>query len=166
MSSQIIEIYEALAAKSVTVVNSVAYKDVTPAVKNLDELPANADAAKLPCRLLLPMGNETEQDHQLQVITFGGEPASIYTWKITDLLLWRKVTDGLGLSSVAGDLMRYSAAYLDMLRTFRYPLNSATGYPVLNAARVRRGAFQYPSGEGMPWYFGVEVVLTIDEEVE
>ena len=166
MSSSVLEIYDALAAKTVSVASSVAYGTVTPQVKNLDDLPERVESSMLPCRLLLPLGGITEQDHSIQADVFGDNPASTYTWKITDLLLWRETELGTGIASVASDLIAYTGAYLDMLRSFRYPTtqDADTNQSVLVSARVLRGQFEYPARSGN-WYTGVECVLTIEEYV-
>lgn len=162
-NTSILDIYDAFAAKDVTVAGSVAYQTITTNVKNLTELPEVADTAMLPLRLLLPLGTETEQDHSESFVSFGNNALTEMTWKITDLCLWRRVTDGIGLASVAPDLVKYTAAYMNMLRGFRYP-TSQPDYndSIVVGARASRGAFEYPTGSGM-WYHGVECVVTILE---
>ncbi len=161
--TSILDIYNAFAAKNVSVPDSAAYGTKTVNVKNLTALPDEVQSAMLPMRLLLPLGPETEQDHTETFAAYGNNALTELIWKITDLCLWRKVGEGIGFQSVAPDLVKYTAAYLNMLKAFRYPTETPTyNDSIVTGARVSRGFYEYPAGSD-DWYYGVECIVTVLE---
>lgn len=153
MASQIINIYNALDAVSVTV------KGKTPKVYDLEELPESIHTAQLPCRLLLPVGNDNAGEGR------DGEFIAIGTgitvnWTVKDLMLWKPSEQGRGLSDFAPVLVEYCGLYADAMRSFKCPYaNSA-----LESFSMMPGMYEYPVGSGN-WYAGVMCYLQIKEVI-
>lgn len=150
MSSAIASIYSALAAKTVTV------GTVTPTIYSLASIPHNAATAILPCRMLLPMGNNPTGGDGFRFIAMGS--SAKVEWQVIDLLLWEASSQGRGIEDVAPDLLAYCGAYVDMLRTFTAP----TAQSHLVSANCVPGMYQYPAGAGNS-YFGVLCTLVVEE---
>lgn len=148
--SNLLAIYTALAAKPVSV------GAVTPTVKTLATLPDKIESAQCPTRLLLPIGAGRGEGRAFSFVTIGTTAKP--TWHITDLLLWRVAPEGLGLQTVAEDLVKYCAAYAEMLRSFRNPATQC----VLKESNLSIGKYEWPAGSGQ-WFFGVECTLDVDE---
>lgn len=150
MSSAIASIYSALASQSVTVDTK------TPTVYSLAAIPKHVDTAILPCRLLLPMGNNPTGGDGFGFIAVG--TSAKVNWQIVDLMLWEVEAQGLGIEDFAPDLVAYCGAYLDKMRTFKAP----TSQSHLVSVNCAPGMYQYPSQLGKS-YFGVLCTLTVEE---
>jgi len=155
-ASVIRTIYSTLASKTISVTNSVAYGTKTPPVFDLDALPDYVDSAKLPCRLLLPFGTAKAEGRDVHFIALGN--TNKVTWRVIDLLLWRQVEEGIGVNSVAADLMTYCAQYIAMLRANR----SLVAQTVIKSVNLTPDMWEYPLGSGI-FFWGVECALDIDE---
>lgn len=158
--SQIRTVYANLAAQSVTFTKE-AGGTVTVAARDLHQLPnAALQAADAPVRLLLPYSNATE--------TRDGMFASLDTvgrgeWYIADLLLWKPGALGAGIAEVAADLVRYQAAYAEMLRGFRdCGIVGGNSDVELLGWRFVPGLYDWPIG-GNVWWQGVMIVLQVLE---
>jgi hypothetical protein len=155
-ASQIRTIYSTLATKTIQVESSVAYGTTTPQIFDLNALPDYVDSAKLPCRLLLPFGTAKAEGRDVHFIALGNTAKA--TWHVIDLLLWRPVEEGIGVNSVAADLMTYCAQYVAMLRANR----SLVSQTVIKSVNLTPDTWEYPLGSGV-FYWGVECALDIDE---
>lgn len=151
-------IFAALAAKTIQVPNSVVYGTITPTVYDVDALPPKADSAQLPARWLLPFGVFPTEARDFHFIALGSTTKA--TWQISDLLLWRATSLGLGLSSDAADLVTYAGLYADMLRAFRKPL--ANGQAYIESVQIAIGIYEYPVQSGN-FFYGCSCVLNIPE---
>lgn len=158
-ASVIRTIYATLASKAVTVSDSVAYGTKTPPVFDLAALPDYVDSAKLPCRLLLPFGTAKAEERDVHFIALGNTVKA--TWHVIDLLLWRPVEEGIGINSVAADLMTYCAEYVAMVRAARGGTNFVT-QTVIKSVNLTPDTWEYPPGSGT-FFWGVECALDIDE---
>ena len=156
--SKIRDVFTALAAKSITVSNSVAYGTVTPQVFDLHQLVPNPESARLPARWLLPFGVFPVEAKDYHFIALGNTVKM--NWQISDLLLWRSMQLGQGLGSDAADLVNYAGLYADMLRTFRKPV--ATGQAYIESVNIAIGIYQYPA-QSEQYYYGCSCVFTIPE---
>lgn len=150
--SAILDIYTALAAKTVTI------GGVTPTVYSLASLPASAETAITPCRLLLPVGDSANEGREFGFIAIG--TTVTVDWQIKDLLLWQSTGQGTGLSGFASDLVEYAGLYADMLRTFKAPSTQSN----LQSANILPGVFEYPASSGR-FYTGVLCTLTVHEVI-
>ena len=153
MASQITNIYNALDAVTITV------GSVTPTSYDLDELPESIHTAQLPCRLLLPVGNDNAGEGRDGEFIAIGTGITI-NWTIKDLLLWQVSEQGRGLSEFAPKLVEYCGKYADAMRSFKCPYaNSA-----LESFSMMPGMYEYPAGSGN-WYAGVMCYLQIKEVI-
>jgi hypothetical protein len=155
MSSQLAAIYAALAAQIVTV------GTVPVSAQSGAALSDSVESAQLPVRLLLPVGGKAAGSLQ-GVKTFGGggkTPVLTVDWTLTDLLLWRAIGAGVGLTDLAPELISYCAAYLSVVGPLRTPTWSVTGitFPAI-------GGLEWPA-QSDRWYSGVQAQLTIREIV-
>lgn len=148
--SVIRDIYSYLAGQVISVAG------IIPQAFDLSQLPNTVETAILPCRLLTPMSPKGEaRDGQFIAL---GQLTSV-TWRLTDLMLWRAVASGIGLEDIAGVLVDYADAYLDMIRHHRSMGQAqchVTGY------RFVYGTFEWPDQSGR-WYDGVSCELDIEE---
>jgi hypothetical protein len=151
--SQITDIYTALEAIAVTTTSGK-----TPKVYNLEDLPKNADTARLPARLLLPVGNTPGEGREGQFIAIG--TSMTVTWQIADLMLWQASEQGIGLPEFAPELVDYAGKYLDAMRTFKCPTSNSA----LERVTVTPGIYEWPSGSGK-FYSGVLCQLEILEHL-
>jgi hypothetical protein len=156
--SEIRDIFTALAAKTIQVESSKAYGTVTPQIFDLHQLPASAESAKLPARWLLPFGVFPTEAREYHFVALGS--TTKVTWQISDLLLWRSVELGLGLSSDAVDLVNYAGLYADMLRTFRRPVANSQTY--IESVNLAIGIYEYPAQSGH-FFYGCSCVFHIPE---
>jgi hypothetical protein len=160
LTGQLVEIIQALAAMQVTVPGSIAYHgDKTPNVFALGTLPNTMPDAKLPARLLRMM-RSTDAGAQSFTLVFGNDNSARVPWRIYDVLLWRKLSQGLGLGSHEADLVKYASAYMDKLKTIPAP---TTRSRIINA-QVIVAEINFPL-ESDYWYAGVEVALDIEERL-
>lgn len=148
--SAILDIYAALAAKTVTADSK------TPTVYSLASLPSSVETAQLPCRLLLPVGDNSNEGRDIGFIAIG--TTATVNWQVKDLLLWQSTGQGIGLSGFASQLVEYAGAYVDMIRSFKQP----STYSNLESVNILPGIFEYPSAGGI-FYAGVMCTLTIHE---
>lgn len=134
---------------------------IAPAVRDLDALRNSESSAELPLRLLLPVS-------QLDGGAFGFPTycgTAELTWNITDLMLWRAIAQGMGLTDAAEDLVLYAAAYADAVLAMRDGLPEALVSMDLTNARIQPGVFEFPRGSGVR-YLGVECTLVFTERLE
>lgn len=152
--SQLTTIFSALAATTIT----VGITSIT--ALNGATLPDSVESAQLPIRLILPVGGKasgtvaTPRTFKTSA-TEGG--VLVVDWTISDLLLWRALGAGIGLTDLAPDLIAYMAAYMAVvapLRTSRWSLTGIT-FPVI-------GGLEWPASSDR-WYSGVQASLTIRE---
>lgn len=148
--SIITSIYAALAAAPVTV------NGVTPTAYTPDTLPASAETATLPCRVLDPFN--VGDDGQYSFVAYG-TTATVH-WTIVDLMLWEQVGQTRGPLDVALSLAAYCGAYAEMLRTHRGIVPG--GQAAIQQATPRIGVYEWPRGSTV-MYYGVEVTLSIEE---
>jgi hypothetical protein len=155
MTSQLATIYSTLAGQVITV-GSVGVTALSGA-----DLPDSIESAQLPIRLLLPVGGKAAGTLQ-GFRTFGGggqTPVLTIDWILTDLLVWRALGAGVGLTDLAPELIAYCAAYLSVLgpmRTAKWSVTDVT-FPVI-------GGFEWPP-QSDRWYSGVQAQLTVREIV-
>lgn len=152
--SKLIDIYDAIEAKTVTTTSGK-----TPTVYNLDALPKSISTAILPCRLLLPIGNESGDGREGKFVAIG--TSMTVDWQINDLMLWQSSQQGLGLEEFAPEIMDYCAKYMDMVRTLKAPTTTDTS---LELVSVTPGMYEWPIGSGK-WFSGVLCQLTIKEHL-
>jgi hypothetical protein len=148
--SDIRNIYNALEAVNVTDGSD------TIVCYDLDELPKAIDTAILPCRLLLPVGNNPGEGREGVFIAVG--TTMTINWQISDLMLWEASEQGRGLSEFAPELVSYCGRYLDAMRTFRQPYGSSA----LESVEMIPGMYEWPIGSGR-YYSGVLCQLIIRE---
>ena len=149
--SEITAIYDALEALTVKTT-----KNITPTVYNLDTLPKSMSTAKLPCRLLLPVGNNPGEGRDASFIAIGTHMT--ITWQISDLLLWQASGQGIGLPEFSVELVDYCGKYLDKMRTFRCPTTNSA----LERVNMTPGIYEWPTASGT-YYSGVLCQLEIKE---
>lgn len=153
--SDILAIYKHLAGDAIR--DALTVSDITPDVYNLAQLPDAVEDVMLPCRLLLPMQPRGEgRDWSFLAL---GNTAKL-TWRITDLMLWRRAESGIGLEDIAETLIRYAAAYAEMLRAHR---SMGQTQAHVTGARIVYGTFNYPDSDQGIAYDGCAVELDIEE---
>lgn len=145
-------VFTNLAALSVTV------GSVTPQAFDLTAIPLDVNAAKLPCRILLPLGAEAMQGHTFTFTEFLNSGSAEAMWHITDLCLWASASAGRGLLTHAANLASYAAAYLEVLRTNW----QIAAYCQIMGASFQLGTYEFPVGSGQ-FYFGVECTIDVQE---
>jgi len=150
--SSVLEMYANLVAQDV----SIGGKVVT--AYNLESLPPSINTAKLPCRLLLPVGDMSTEGRDATFIAIGN--TITVDWQIKDLMLYRPLGQGIGLHTFAGELVEYAGAYMDMAREFRAP----SIFSSLESANALPGIYEYPAGSGN-LYAGVLCTLLIHEVI-
>jgi len=149
--SVILNVYSALKAKTVTTTS-----EITPVVYDLDELPESITSAHLPCRLLLPLGDNPGEGREGMFIAIG--TTMVIVWRVNDLMLWQASEQGLGLREFAPELVDYCGKYLDAMRSFKCPYSNTA----LESVNMVPGEFEWPSGSGR-YYAGVLCQLSIRE---
>lgn len=152
--SVITSIYAAIAAKTVTTT-----KGVTPTTYDLDELKNSVDTAITPCRLLLPIGDDTPGDGREGAFVAIGTSMTI-VWQINDLMLLKPTEQGLGLKDFAYELVDYCGKYLDAMRDLKCPVANTS----LESVRMLPGIYEWPMGSGRN-YSGVLCQLSIREHL-
>ena len=135
--SVITQVYDALSDVVVTTTGGV-----TPRAYDLHELPQSVNTAQLPCRLLLPVGNEPGEGREGTFIAVG--TSMVIIWTINDLMLWQPINQGLGLKEFAPELVDYCGKYWDMVRTFRCPATNTA----LESANMTPGVYEWPISSG------------------
>ena len=156
-SSTVLAIYDAI--KAVT----VQYNGANPNVYDLDQIPANADTARIPARILLPFGNffESGRISETRMVTIHGDIMGVQ-WLLRDLLLVRPLAQGEGVYTVADDLVAYAGAYVAAFVNRTGNKRALTDQAWLDNITATPGIYEYPEGSGRA-YFGVNCVLTIRE---
>lgn len=150
--STISAMYTNLAAQSVKIGTN------TVTVYGLSALPMNIPTAKLPCRLLLPVGDMANEGRNAEFIAIGD--TITVDWQIKDLMLYKPLSQDIGLSAFAPVLVDYAGAYMDMIRAFRAPSNTSH----LETVSVMPGIYEYPAGSGNQ-FAGVMCTLLIREVI-
>ena len=152
--SQLATIYSTLAATPITV------GAVAVAALNGATLPDSVESAQLPVRLILPVGGKASGTVQTPrtfktSTTQGG--VLVVDWTLSDVLLWRALGAGVGLTDLAPELIAYMAAYMAVVAPLRTPRWSVTNiaFPVI-------GGLEWPASSDR-WYSGVQATLTIRE---
>lgn len=153
MSSNILTIYDELAASTVVVGGT------TLQVKDADELPNRVNDADLPVRLLTPLselGADGGSSDTVWLAQLGSGIRQI-RWIIHDIMLWQPIALDVGVKAWAKELLAYQAQYYVMLETLS--LSGVVGLNVSTSAQV----IEYPAMSGN-FYAGVRATLTIDEK--
>lgn len=162
MASQLTSIVAAVAALSVTVPSSVAYNgDKTPQALYLDTLPNGAPDAKLPARLIR-MLRATDPAAQAFTVIFGNDNTARVNWRVYDVLLWRKLAQGLGVGSHEADLVKYAQKYADALQTLPATLGALRAQ--ITGVTMAIAEINFPLGSDF-WFAGVEIALDIEERL-
>jgi len=164
MASQLRTIYTNLADQVVSFTRENGTAAAIGA-RDLHELKNAVQAADAPVRLLLPFSVYTEgREGQFASL----DSVNRQDWYIVDLLLYKNAPLGASIADIAPDIIRYQAAYLDMLRGFRDCVIVGGGSDVeLLGWRVLPGVFRWPVDsldEGARWY-AVMVTLQVMEIV-
>ena len=150
--SVITQVYDALSDVVVTTTGGV-----TPRTYDLHELPQSVSTAQLPCRLLLPVGNEPGEGREGTFIAIGTGMTII--WTINDLMLWQPINQGSGLKEFASELVDYAGKYIDAMRTFgKCPYADTT----VESVSISPGIYEWPASGGTN-YAGVMCQLQIRE---
>lgn len=153
MSSNILTIYDQIAATSITV-NGTA---VT--VKDADQLPNRVASADLPIRLITPISGFGVEGAQTDSVWAGGSGSTVrqVEWQIFDVMLWKPIALDVGVKAWAKELLAYSREYFDMLEDL-----TLTGAVYLDA-NLTHSVIEYPLLSGV-FYAGVRATLTIREK--
>lgn len=156
-SSTVLAAYDAVKAIS------ILYDGTAPTVYDLDQIPANADSARLPARYLLPFGNffETGRIADTVMVTIPGNTVNVQ-WQIRDLLLVRAIAQGEGLYTIADKLIAYAGAYVAAIVSRNGIQRKLTTQAYIDNVTCTPGIYEYPEGGGRG-YFGVSCVLTVRE---
>jgi hypothetical protein len=158
VASDIIDIYDAIEALSVTV------DGVTPLIYDLDELPNTADTAHLPARWLFPLasfggfGRDTQA--AMRWVTLNS--ITQVTWQIRDLCLWRPTGQGIGWKTIAPTLVKYAGLYVDKMTANRQL--TIQSYIAQDGLFVQPGVIEFPDQSGRRFY-GINAQLTVIEHV-
>lgn len=159
--SRLRDLYRLLATRLVSWSSPTLGQVVEPPTRDLDHLRNFESSAELPVRLLLPVsaleGTNTE------FITYCNTMTA--TWRVTDLMLFRPLAQGMGLQDAAEDLVLYAAAYTAALPGLRYALRDDENTFDLTSTTMQPGVFEFPRGSGTR-YLGVECALTFTETLE
>jgi hypothetical protein len=145
MTTSISAIYSAVASLAPKV-NSKTIK-----VYPLTALPNSVPSSALPARLLLPVG--AGEGGSTNVTLLEDDNHALVSWTISDLLLYKPVAQGVGLSEVGDVLVDYCEDYLKSL------VDARLGYG-LSSVTVTPGLYQYPAGSGNE-YYGALVTLSV-----
>ena len=152
MSSQLVSIVATLAAQPVALGTGTVL-GVTGA-----DLPDSLESAQVPLRLLLPTGGRQEVAASLgKTFASGGQGVTVAEWEISDILFYRALGAGIGMTDLAPVVSGYCAAYLSIfapLRTQRWSV-TAVRFPAI-------GGFEWPLGSER-WWSGVQATVTIKE---
>lgn len=149
--SNILTAYDNLEDTTITTTSGV-----TPKVYNLGDLPDSMDTARLPCRLLLPLGNTPGEGRDGSFLGIGS--SATIQWTVNDLMLWKASAQGVGLREVAEDLVDYAGKYAEAMKDFKCPAADM----VLDSWVSTPGEFEWPRGSGR-FYAGVACQLVITE---
>lgn len=156
MPSQILSIYDALAAKTFTVDG----KSVT--AKDIHETPNAIESAGMPVRMLNFMDIDIDETATSDVIwgANSGSGLAVVNYRIVDKLFIAPLAQGLGSRQFATLQAQYMTDYQTMLADD----TSLSGYGV-NSMRMtcRTTPINFPIGSDR-WYFGVTMLLDIVEK--
>jgi hypothetical protein len=153
MASDLRLIYRALAAMP------VGAAGVVPTVYGYDALP-QVNTANTPARLQLPFGTHLDTSVN-KPLSFGGK--AMVMWKMTDLLLWSPIGQGV-LSDHAAALLEYVENYINALAALSFYLAIGGVGGVVEGWTIDPGIFEYPAGSGAQ-FFGVEITLSVKETI-
>jgi hypothetical protein len=161
-NSQILAIYTAIQALSITVNPGAPPVAVTPTVFGLTGTPDSVETAHLPCRILEIFDNRL-QTVQARHSTISGTvtPNMEVIWTISDLMLWCPEAQGRGVIDVAYTLVEYCGKYIDVVRSHEAIIASAS----IEDCKPIPGIFEYPTESGN-FYFGVWSTLSVKERVQ
>ena len=150
--SEITSIYAALKAVTITFTSKV-----TTAVFGLDELKNSITTSDMPCRLLLPVGDDTRgEGREGSFIAIG--TTMVVAWQVNELMLYKPTSQDVGLREYAPELVDYCGVYIDAMRTFKCPTSNSA----LESVYVIPGIYEWPLGSGN-YYSGVLCQLRIKE---
>ncbi len=151
-NSQILSIYDTIAALSITVGTK------TPTVFDLDELPNTADSVRLPTRLLMPLGAFADAGgaRDMRFVTL--DSITNTTWTIRDLCLWQTVGAGIGYKTIIPVLVEYAGLYLDALRANRQMTSAAW----VQRASVQPSVVEWPEGSDRMFY-AIDATIEVAE---
>lgn len=135
---------------------TVVTDDVVPAIYNYDDLPDVLVSNHLPARLLMPYQQRGHQAADFAHISLGR--AARATRRIVDLLLLRAVPEGQRVKLPAARLVAYADAYEAVVLADRSLGGAQT---LCRALTINSGVYAWPAGSTQ--YFGVEVVLTVED---
>jgi hypothetical protein len=147
--SAIKSIYDAIAAWTPTYDS-----DVSISAKDVHQIPAVLHSAETPVRLLLvPEGPEAFCEF------VGLSKRVTIEWRIIDRLFIKPVAQGEGIEKATEWLVDYMDSYIEAIQADRSP----TSQSHIVGAEITAGVFNWPpSPQGVP-FFGINVVLTIQE---
>jgi hypothetical protein len=152
MKSHILDIYDTIAALSITVGTT------TPTVNDVDALPNSMDTAHLPTRLLMPLGTFRGAGgaRDMRFVTL--DSITNTTWSIRDLCLWQAVGQGIGYKTIVPTLVEYAGLYLDALRANRQMTHGA----YIIGAQVSPTVVEWPEQSGR-YFYAVDVTVDVAE---
>lgn len=154
--SQIRQMYTNLAAKVVSFTRENG-ASVSLAAKDLHQVQP-IQQADAPVRLLLRVAVDSEMRDGMfaSLDTIGRQD-----WYITDLFLLQQAPLGAHISDMQADIVRYEAAYAEMLRTMR-TMGIATGDVELLSWRSMPRIYDWPIGSDS-WWYGTMMTLRVLE---
>lgn len=149
--SDLVNIYDALAAMPVTIEGAVV---TAYAPRNM---PASVPTGNLPVRILLPLGTRSGANAVSQQSMARQNVTVTCEWRCVDLFLYKPGSQGR-VSDNAGALVQYQAAYVDAIKYYHHLTKTA----LIEAVAMDVGIYEYPAGS-KEQYFGVQVTVTIKE---
>lgn len=158
VSSRVLDIYAAIASKTVT----IASTSEVIAAWNLSAARDAVEAANTPIRMLMPFESTSSSGQRENGRPIGIAPLYKTTWSVTELMLYRPSSSGLGIVSYASVLTEYCGAYLGLIANIRAPV--AAGSIILESWSCQPNMVQYPQ-ESSNWYYGAVCTLTFTENV-
>lgn len=140
---------------------SVSVGNVTPTVYDVDQARGYSQRSALPLRYITPF---SESPMVGAVAEFGIGNTSEITWTITDRLLWRLLSGGIGVDDVSDDLVIYLDNYIDAARALQdwSTVNTSNDIQVQGIVVTIREAINFPAGSES-WYVGADAIWTITE---
>ncbi|NJN54078.1 MAG: hypothetical protein HC804_04565 [Anaerolineae bacterium] len=149
----LLDIYEAIAAQSVTMSNGTVINKVWKP----DDIKDRVNDAQLPLRILLPPGadgNTAVADFEM--VTFRNGRV---VWRITELMLYRPIGQGGGVGNVWSLLTDYIARYVSTFVTGRkLASGTVTGF------EPQAAVLEWPRGSGNQFH-GVQTTLLVSETI-
>jgi hypothetical protein len=150
--SQILSIYDTIAGWTITVSSK------TPTVLDVDALPNTADTARLPTRLLMPLGTFAGAGgaRDSRFVTLNSITNT--TWTIRDLCLWQAVGQGIGYKTIVPVLVEYAGKYLDAVRASRQMTHTA----YIQRVDVQPTVVEWPEQSGR-FFYAIDATLEVAE---